>query len=49
MSPIPEGTPCQAVFEGPAPEALEVLAQNGYSLVRWKADPAHLKAFSIHF
>lgn len=28
---------------------LEVLAQNGHSLARWKADQAPLKAFSIHF
>ena len=48
LAPIPDDTPCRVEFEGSAPEKLEVLARNGYSLVRWKVDQAHLKTFSTN-
>ena len=48
LSPIADNTPCHVEFEGSTPEKLEVLTQNGYALVRWKVDEAHLKTFSTN-
>jgi hypothetical protein len=47
ISPVVEGSDCQAVFEDGTPENLQIIVQNGAARISWKIGQDHISKLSI--